>query len=151
MFLFLNQNICCGYSKEPSQWDGSFEHSKHMLKFMGKKIFTILRWQFLFIETCYLITLPGQTQYWCISWISWVSNGMNPDLRPNNLSGLIWVQTVCQSYQETTQEGNELTPTTDAGSKYCYLKVWSSLTNSVDWECRPSLIWVYSVYLGTTI
>ena len=24
--LFLNQNICCGYSKEPSQWDGSFEH-----------------------------------------------------------------------------------------------------------------------------
>ena len=40
-FLFLNQNICCGYSKEPSQWDGSFEHSKHMLKIMGKKIFTI--------------------------------------------------------------------------------------------------------------
>ena len=29
-FLFLNQNICCGYSKEPSQWDGSFEHPKHM-------------------------------------------------------------------------------------------------------------------------
>ena len=23
IFLFLNQNICCGYSKEPSQWDGS--------------------------------------------------------------------------------------------------------------------------------
>ena len=29
-FLFLNQNIFCGYSKEPSQWDGSFEHPKHM-------------------------------------------------------------------------------------------------------------------------
>ena len=26
-----------------SQWDGSFEHSKQMLKLMGKKIFTILR------------------------------------------------------------------------------------------------------------
>ena len=25
-FLFLNQNIGCGYSKEQSQWDGSFEH-----------------------------------------------------------------------------------------------------------------------------
>ena len=24
IFLFLNQNICCGCSKEPSQWDGSF-------------------------------------------------------------------------------------------------------------------------------
>ena len=24
--LFLIQNICCWYSKEPSQYDGSFEH-----------------------------------------------------------------------------------------------------------------------------
>ena len=39
IFLFLNQNICCGYSKEPSQWDGYFEHPKHMFKLMGKKIF----------------------------------------------------------------------------------------------------------------
>ena len=34
IFLCLNQNICCGYSKEPSQWDGSFEHPKHMFKLM---------------------------------------------------------------------------------------------------------------------
>ena len=37
IFLFLHQKICCGYSKEPSQFDGSFEHPKHMLKLMGKK------------------------------------------------------------------------------------------------------------------
>ena len=36
--LFLNKNICCGYSKEPSQWDGAFEHPKHMFKLVGKKI-----------------------------------------------------------------------------------------------------------------
>ena len=30
--LLLNQNIYCGHSKEPSQWDGSFEHPKHMFK-----------------------------------------------------------------------------------------------------------------------
>ena len=48
-FLFLIQNICCGYSKEPSQWDGSFEHPKHILKLMDKKIFTILRSKILFI------------------------------------------------------------------------------------------------------
>ena len=30
-FLFLNQNICCGYSKEISQREGSFEHPKHIL------------------------------------------------------------------------------------------------------------------------
>ena len=34
-FLFLDQNICCGCSKEPSQWDGSFEHPKHMFKING--------------------------------------------------------------------------------------------------------------------
>ena len=40
--LFLIQNICCGYSKEPSQLDGSFEHPKHMFRLMGKKMVTIL-------------------------------------------------------------------------------------------------------------
>ena len=36
--LFLILNICCGYSKEPSHCDGSFEHPKHMFELMGKKI-----------------------------------------------------------------------------------------------------------------
>ena len=40
---FLNQNICWEYPKEPSQWDRSFEHPKHTLKLMGKKMFIILR------------------------------------------------------------------------------------------------------------
>ena len=39
-FLFLNQNICCGYSKEPSQRDGSFELPKHMFTLMGNKMIT---------------------------------------------------------------------------------------------------------------
>ena len=42
IFSFLNQNICCGYSKEASHRDASFEHPKQMLKLMVKKIFTIL-------------------------------------------------------------------------------------------------------------
>ena len=50
-FFFLNQNICCGYSKEPSQWDGSFQHPKHMFKPKGKKILTIVRSKILFILT----------------------------------------------------------------------------------------------------
>ena len=51
-FLFLNQNICCWYSKEPSHQNGSFEHPKNMFKLMGKKIMTIvytkilLRWTY---------------------------------------------------------------------------------------------------------
>ena len=31
-FLFLKQNICCDYSKKPSQWDSCFEHQKLMFK-----------------------------------------------------------------------------------------------------------------------
>ena len=46
-FLLLNQNICCGYSKEPSQWDGSFEHPEQMFKLMDKKMITILHKLFL--------------------------------------------------------------------------------------------------------
>ena len=42
-FLFINKNISCGYSKEPSQWDGSFEHPKKMFKVMGKKIIRFLK------------------------------------------------------------------------------------------------------------
>ena len=45
IFLFLNQ---CGCSKEPFLCGGSFEHPKHMLKLMGKKIFTILHSKILF-------------------------------------------------------------------------------------------------------
>ena len=46
-FLFLNQNICCGYSKEPSRWDDSFEHPKHMFNLIDKKIIAILHKLFL--------------------------------------------------------------------------------------------------------
>ena len=41
--LLLNQKIWYGYSKEPSQWDGSFEHQKHMFRLLGKKSIIILR------------------------------------------------------------------------------------------------------------
>ena len=43
VFLFLNQNIGCGYSKEPPRKYGPFEHSKHMFKLMDKKIIAVLR------------------------------------------------------------------------------------------------------------
>ena len=43
-FLFLKQNICCGYPKEPSRWDGSFEHPKYEFKLMGKKM---LNWPYV--------------------------------------------------------------------------------------------------------
>ena len=38
-FSFLNLNINFGYSKEPSQRDGSFEHPKQIFKLIDKKIF----------------------------------------------------------------------------------------------------------------
>ena len=55
IFLFLIQNICCGYSKEPSEWDGSFEHPKLMLNIIDKQIFTILRWKFFVYVNLWLI------------------------------------------------------------------------------------------------
>ena len=61
--LFLNQNICCGYSKEPSRWDKSFEHPKHMFRLLGKKIIAILRSKILLNWTyimLYFIAVRGQ-------------------------------------------------------------------------------------------
>ena len=57
IFLFLNQNICCGYSKEPSCGDGSFEHPKQMFKLKGKKIIIILRYKFL-LNWPYVVLRP---------------------------------------------------------------------------------------------
>ena len=42
IFLFINQNIYCGYSKEPFHGDGSFEHPKQMFEQIDKKIFDLL-------------------------------------------------------------------------------------------------------------
>ena len=56
MFLFLNENICCGYSKEPAQWKVSFEHPKQMLKLMDMKIFSILRSIFfVYLDLCHMV------------------------------------------------------------------------------------------------
>ena len=44
-FFFLNQYIFCGYSKESSRWDGTFEHPKHMFKLL-RKLF-LLNWTYV--------------------------------------------------------------------------------------------------------
>ena len=36
ILLFLNQNICCGYSEELSHRDGSYGHPKHTLRLIRK-------------------------------------------------------------------------------------------------------------------
>ena len=59
----FNQNICLGFSKEPSQWDCSFEHSKLMLKLMDKKLFPILGLKILFIRTLAMISDIFQYMY----------------------------------------------------------------------------------------
>ena len=40
--LFLIQNICCGYSKESSEWDVSFVHPKHNCTFSSFSIAAFL-------------------------------------------------------------------------------------------------------------
>ena len=71
--FFINQNICCGYSKELSQWDGSFEHPKHMFKLMCKKIM-ILRWRFCTkVLLCVSVYLVVQHYYVGSSDVRWES------------------------------------------------------------------------------
>ena len=46
-FYFSTKTYVVGTQKEPSQWDGSFEYPKHMLKLMDKKLIAISCWHFL--------------------------------------------------------------------------------------------------------
>ena len=42
VFLFHNQNISFGYSKEPSHRDGSFEHPRNMFRLLDKTLIMLL-------------------------------------------------------------------------------------------------------------
>ena len=50
VFLFSMKTYVCRYSKELYQWDGCYEHPKHALKLMNKKIFHKML-KTLFIQT----------------------------------------------------------------------------------------------------
>ena len=43
IFFISKGNISCGFPKDPSQEDDSFEHQKQMFGLIDKKIFTVLR------------------------------------------------------------------------------------------------------------
>ena len=55
--------------KEPSQWDGSFEHPKHMLKLMGKKIFKFYQGSKILHSSARIyrcLRLQGKWKFWYI-------------------------------------------------------------------------------------
>ena len=60
---FLTQNIHCGYSKEPSQWDGSVEHPKHVFKLIGKEIITVLH-SLNFLIWAYVLVYKKYMYWW---------------------------------------------------------------------------------------
>ena len=60
--------MCCGYAKEPSHLDGSFEHPKHMFKLMDKKLIAnskninfIYNRLFCCNHTCYSVGMVAVT------------------------------------------------------------------------------------------
>ena len=106
-------------SKEPSHWDGSFEYPQHMFWLRNKKkYFSITHSK---LKSCVSHCLLGNIAcflssagcfqnhlFWkIISEIPSWSNSWDPD-QTDIFSGLIWDQTVCKSYQQTTLLGNEL-------------------------------------------
>ena len=57
IFLSSNLNICFGCSKEPSQWDGSFEYPQHMFWLINKKIY------FMHLKINHALLSSGQSWY----------------------------------------------------------------------------------------
>ena len=86
LFLFLNWNICCGYSKEPSPWDGSFEHLKRILKLMGKDIIYLQFYaqNVVYLDLCANLKIQEKLKNvayldHCIYFVSFVVPGMYHD------------------------------------------------------------------------
>ena len=96
--IISKPNIRCGYSKEPSQWDGSFEHPKHMFKLMDKKIIAISCWNIL-INWPYEINIASTFGIICHSLILITS------LLFLSLRGLLFrsAQVVCCIYSSALQ------------------------------------------------
>ena len=64
IFLFLDRNICCGYSKEPSQWDSYLEHQR-----MFKQVYNILHSKnCLSKPACSGWTCDNRDAEWPFSW-----------------------------------------------------------------------------------
>ena len=86
--LFLIQNICCGYSKEPSQWDGSFMHPQHMLKWLVRKLLKFYAHKISLSGPMYSICSPMSL------WLRWAKKewwtylGLSPNCSLN--SSCVW-------------------------------------------------------------
>ena len=64
---------------------------------------------------CWIFSMPSGCQ---TVWIQ---------IRPDNLSGLIWVQTVCKGYQQSTLEKSALVNTKQLVDTTFWLKPWLKL------------------------
>ena len=66
ILIFSNQSICCGYSKEQSQLDGTFEPPKYMLKLIDENILTFYTHFFCWIDlwlNIYMVICIFRTSY----------------------------------------------------------------------------------------
>ena len=131
-FFFLNQNICCGCSKEPFQWDRSFEHPKHMFKLINKKIIIFLYWKIAYLSLWYwLLFSTYQTS----------NNDGNSGVYSSSLHHSVWDE---PAHQDTEAATNYRYPT----HKLCYLlfslanggKVWLCVVCKYITSCKRRVI-----------
>ena len=120
--LFFNKNICCGYSKEPSKWDGYFDHQQHMFKLIGKKIKTILLSKFCLtgpmVHPSSLISLSFLPEVMLDPWLpmricaGWSESllGAHANLYLIMDTGSIWVLVLFLSGIHQLEEGLEVVP-----------------------------------------
>ena len=94
--LYLDKDLCCGYSKESSQLDGSFEHPTQIIKLMDNIISTILLFKTVHLHLCKVQDFGNIQLSLMLSPCLLVSansldpdqarQNMEPDLDPNRLT-----------------------------------------------------------------
>ena len=75
-FLFLDENICCGYSLEAPRWGASNKYPQHMFSLRNKKDISIFRMK----KVPYL--LLWSLFHYLLMWLKtagWVASSTDPD------------------------------------------------------------------------
>ena len=134
-FLFFNQNICCGYSKEPSRWDSSFEHPQHKVR----RYLQFFRFKFFI----YLNLWRTKRAKWSSPWNCILSRSIETARWRNNHSALTLGKQCLDPprHQKLTCEYKFII------WRYCFsvdnvmskIMLWPHITEHFQWEQVTSL------------
>ena len=103
IFLPIILNMCFGFSKEQSHWDGSFEYPQHMFWMRNNENGFPIRSLIWRPDSFVVIYRFFSSKINLFKKFFHEHYQFQIQIRTDILSFLIWIQTVCKGYQQSTK------------------------------------------------